>query len=84
MSWRGAAEEVEGAREQLNQILDRWAASADADNTLMYWNTREPNCGLLVEASAAEPSQFGTLWSLRDVDKESELRLIDLERGNRS
>jgi hypothetical protein len=67
---------------QLNEIIDRWCARARENPKLKYRDQKDPESALLVAASdpeAGDPEKgnpYGTLWSLRDVDRSSNLYLL--------
>lgn len=76
-----APEELEAARSQLDQLLDQWTQRAEVGaDGLVYSDRHDPARSLLIDASQDSPTPdgdeyFATLWSLRDVDTESPLRL---------
>lgn len=75
-------EDFDGAREQLRQILERWELRA-ATGSLVYSDSRNPANALLCDAADPGPrleDSFPTLWSLRDVDQDSNLYLIRLQQ----
>lgn len=66
-------EEAESAEQHIEYILDRW--SHMAESPLTYWG----DYPLLRDAASTgsdEEEGFPTLWSLRDVDAESELYML--------
>ncbi len=74
-------EEEPETRAAISEILDEWEHRARACPDLVYENWREPEKALLVNASSPDADQFGwfpTLWSLRDVDTESVLQLMEM------
>jgi hypothetical protein len=70
-------EEAQSSRRQMDEFLDRWRARAEAEPSLCYSDFDDPSRALLVDAAFA--SEFedaeATMWSLRDVDKSSNLYL---------
>ncbi len=69
------AEDVDATRMQLIQILQRWKELAD-EKTIAYSIFRDPDQSLLRDAAEFGPNTedgFPTLWSMRDVDKDSNL-----------
>lgn len=77
----GSGEAADVAR-QLDEIIDRWRSRAASTPKLKYRDSDNPELALLVDA--ADPAAgdleaggpFGTLWSLRDVDRASNLYLL--------
>lgn len=70
--------EVAGAREELDQFIGMWVRRAEEENSLVYTNRDHPEQGLLIEAAEDTenmPDVMPTLWSLRDVDRTSNLYL---------
>lgn len=70
--------EVAGTREELDQFIAMWIRRAEAEPTLVYTNRDHPEQGLLIEAAEDTerlPDVTPTLWSLRDVDRTSNLYL---------
>jgi hypothetical protein len=63
----------------LDQIIEDWELRATNEPDLVYnnfsWGNDDSEPGLLVEASEHDPEDgsFPTLWSLRDVDTQSNL-----------
>ena len=55
-----------------------WVERARQDPDLVFSDYKLPQKGLLVDASSANEAfgGFGTLYSLRDVDVESELTVV--------
>lgn len=73
-------EEADAAAVQLNEIIARWKNRVEKnDGDFFYNNPFNVEHSLLVNA-AEDPlnrqDAFGTLWSLRDVDRESNLYLV--------
>lgn len=72
-------DEAEAARRQLEEVLSVWIKKATDVQGLVYSNLQDTSRSLLLDASedmADLQSGFPTLWSLRDVDKESNLYLL--------
>lgn len=70
--------EVVPARTELDEFIDTWQRRADEDKKLVYADRREPRHALLIEAAEDTgdlPDVMPTLWSLRDVDRTSNLYL---------
>jgi len=70
--------EVDPAREELNQFIATWQRRASEDRSLVYSNREHPEHALLIEAAEDTenlPDVMPTLWSLRDVDRTSNLYL---------
>jgi hypothetical protein len=70
------ADAVDGEAER---IVEQWATAADDEEAIVYANRYRPGAALLVDASDHESdpdAHFRTLWSLRDVDTESNLYLV--------
>lgn len=63
---------------QLDQILTDWRDRVTEFPSLVYQDWRDASKALLVTASpeTVGEEEFSTLWSLRDVDKESNLYLV--------
>lgn len=71
-------EQSEAVDRVLRRIADEWAVAAD-EGGLKYANQNQPMSALLVDASDIETDpegHFRTLWSLRDVDTESNMFLV--------
>ena len=69
------AEDVAATKQQLRQIVQRWTDLA-ADHPIVYSDYRNAEKSLLRDAAEYGPNTedgFPTLWSLRDVDKDSNL-----------
>lgn len=70
-------DEAAATATQLDELLDAWAARAEDDGKLVYNDPRNSSKSLLVTADGKDhEDQFATLWSLRDVDRESNLYLL--------
>lgn len=70
--------EVEPAREELDQFIATWERRASEERGLVYANREHPERALLIEAAEDTenlPDVMPTLWSLRDVDRTSNLYL---------
>lgn len=70
--------EVGPARAELDEFIDTWQRRANEDKKLVYADRREPRHALLIEAAEDTgdlPDVMPTLWSLRDVDRTSNLYL---------
>jgi hypothetical protein len=70
--------EVAGTREELDQFIAMWIRRAEEEPTLVYTSRDHPEQGLLIEAAEDTenlPDVTPTLWSLRDVDRTSNLYL---------
>jgi hypothetical protein len=76
---RAALVEPEASTEteaQLLEILDNWIGLADADPDLVYESWKGDRTALMSYATPEEEegtSAYATMWSLRDVDVESNL-----------
>lgn len=71
--------EVDSARDELDQFIGTWVRRARADRDLEYSNYEHPDHSLLIEAAQDVqdlPDVMPTLWSLRDVDRTSNLYLV--------
>jgi superfamily II DNA or RNA helicase len=71
--------EVDSARTELDQFVDTWIRRSESDGDLSYFNREHPECSLLIEAAQDVqdlPDVTPTLWSLRDVDRTSNLFLV--------
>jgi hypothetical protein len=74
-----APDEVTHTAAQLRAILDAWEQRVVQASPLVYSDFRNLAQSLLVDAAYVGPDRddlFATLWSLRDVDQESNLFLI--------
>jgi hypothetical protein len=76
---RAALVEPENSAEteaQLLEILDSWVSLADTDPDLVYESWKGDKTALMSYATPEEEegsSTYATMWSLRDVDAESNL-----------
>ena len=71
-------EEGEETKTQVKQILEKWE-SMSSKGSLVYVANRKNRHALLKDASEVglDPDDgFATQWSMRDVDRESNLYLI--------
>lgn len=68
-------DDLEGAREQLDEIIDEWVRRAQHDPDLVYESRNERSSPLMTAAAPEAEAEkgFATMWSLRDVDAESNL-----------
>jgi hypothetical protein len=76
---RVAPDERDAAEAQLDEIVRRWTILGTDNSQLVFSKFNNINDSLLVEASLDTPAadeRFRTLWSLRDVDKSSDLYLV--------
>ncbi|WP_431235129.1 helicase-related protein [Mycolicibacterium psychrotolerans] len=74
-----APSEVEPTRAELDAFIGTWIRRAGAERNLLYSDYKHPDQGLLIEAAQDTqdlPDVFPTLWSLRDVDRTSNLYLM--------
>ncbi len=71
-------DEAEDTKAQLERTVRTWDEHARRDADLSYWNFKEPSHSLLIQAEddTETPDSFPTLWSLRDVDKSSNIFLV--------
>lgn len=70
--------EVEPTREELDEFIATWERRASEERGLVYANREHPERALLIEAAEDTenlPDVMPTLWSLRDVDRTSNLYL---------
>jgi hypothetical protein len=68
--------DAEDVQAQLDEIIARWLRRADENPRLKYRDKLATEA-LLVDAAEVEDDEaFGTLWSLRDVDRSSNLFLL--------
>ena len=67
--------EASGTATDLDLIIDKWRALAEANEGLLYEAPTRNKASLLVAASPEQepPDSYPTMWSLRDVDAESTL-----------
>ncbi|MFC7673272.1 helicase-related protein [Mycolicibacterium sp. GCM10028919] len=71
--------EVGPTRAELDHFIATWVRRAETDRELQYSNRDNPDRSLLVEAAQDVqdlPDVMPTLWSLRDVDRTSNLYLV--------
>jgi hypothetical protein len=75
---RVAPTDVDATAAQIDTLLADWIARAKTVPGLVYGNRRKPELSLLIDASEDESDTdaLRTLWSLRDVDKSSNLYLV--------
>jgi hypothetical protein len=68
-------DEVDGTAEDLDRIVESWQALADEHPDLVYssWRGTEPALLTAATPDQAMGESFATMWSLRDVDAESNL-----------
>lgn len=72
-----AASDAENVAAQIDGIVERWRQRAAAVPHLRYWDEQKPGEALLNDvASPGDEDAFPTLWSLRDVDRASNLFLL--------
>lgn len=74
-----APEEKEATSIQLDALIDEWKKRAAETPDLVFSNQSHPDRALLVDASRDDlegEGTFLTLWSLRDVDRASNLYLV--------
>jgi hypothetical protein len=72
-------DEADRTRAELNAVIEMWRARAADQPDLVYSDWDRPTKSLLVEASKATDTSgaFATLFSMRDVDVESPLELVN-------
>ena len=69
--------DVEAVAAQIDAIVERWTERAASVPRLKYWDDKKPAEALLNDAgSPGDEEAFPTLWSLRDVDRASNLFLL--------
>lgn len=76
-----APDEVAATERHIDALLDSWEFRATGGQGLVYRADRDPSKALLVDAASDEAGSedaFPTLWSLRDVDRDSNLYLANL------
>jgi ATP-dependent helicase YprA (DUF1998 family) len=82
---RVAPDELEASLRQLDTLIEDWVRRAGEVVDLRYFDKREPEKALLVDAArggeAGSEEALPTLWSLRDVDQSSNLYLVARGRG---
>lgn len=76
-----AEDEAEDTRAELQQLIRDWIMLAEENGGKLQYRSKHRDDSLLVEAAKEEdgetnPRQFASLWSLRDVDRESNLYLV--------
>lgn len=72
-------EELEETLREYDEVLDEWMHRANEVDDLVYRRFRDPSRALLVNASseaAGEVPAWETLWSLRDVDRSSNVYVV--------
>jgi hypothetical protein len=71
-------EEADRTGDELDEVIEMWVERARMDAGLVYSDFNLPQKGLLVDAATTNEAfgGFGTLYSLRDVDVESELMVV--------
>ena len=71
----GRVEDAQATRRHLNEIVDKWEFRAEASQ--LKYRAQSSDDALLFDAAQSQPVEnaFPTLWSLRDVDPESNLGL---------
>jgi hypothetical protein len=72
------ARECAGAQAELDEVIEVWLRRATERTDLVYRDSNDRSRALLIEADSEEVVEdaFPTLWSLRDVDVETNLRLV--------
>lgn len=76
-----APEEATATEHHIDALLAIWESRAAESRGLVYRSERDPSNALLIDAAAEETNTgdaFPTLWSLRDVDRNSNLYLAYL------
>ena len=75
----GEEDEIEATSAQLDEIVALWRRRAADNPKLVFSQPFKLDQALLVDAAkgAMEDGNFPTLWSLRDVDLESNLFLVN-------
>jgi hypothetical protein len=69
--------DVEPVGAQIETIVESWRERARTVPRLRYWDDKKPGEALLNDAATPEDEDaFPTLWSLRDVDRASNLFLL--------
>jgi hypothetical protein len=72
-------DQVGAVEKELAELIEEWVMRATSEGKLFFNQPFRPNESLLVSAdrgSDADPGSFPTLYSLRDVDSESNLFLV--------
>lgn len=75
---RVSPEEAAATERQLQEIIANWRERAEERHELVFSAWNDPEKSLLADASMEEYERhgaFATMWSLRDVDRESNLYL---------
>jgi hypothetical protein len=73
------SEQAAAVRAELREVVDAWIARARENPALVFAQPFQPDNALLIDAGKADDAPLGTfptLWSLRDVDLESNLYLV--------
>ena len=73
---RVAPGEAVAASDELEEIINNWVRRASESRNLVYSDPRDPARSLLIAAEDDSTDALPTLWSLRDVDKSSNLFLV--------
>lgn len=77
-----APEEADATAKQLDEIIGRWCEMARNERDGLQYRDRDTSKALLVDAGVGAgdaQNAFPTLWSLRDVDRESNMYLVRLD-----
>lgn len=72
-------EELEETLREYDEVIDEWIHRANDVDDLVYRRFRDPSRALLVTAgseAAGEVPAWETLWSLRDVDRSSNVYVV--------
>lgn len=74
----GESEEAEATEAQLAEIVALWRRRAAENPNLVFSQPFKPDTALMLDAARGsfDEGNFPTLWSLRDVDLESNLYLV--------
>lgn len=74
----GEPDELDATRAQLDEIVSLWRRRADENPKLVYSQPFKPDTALMLDAAkgSLDEGNLPTLWSLRDVDLESNLYLV--------
>jgi hypothetical protein len=74
----GESEELAATKAQLGEIVALWRRRAHENPNLVFSQPFKPDTALMVDAARGSFDEgfFPTLWSLRDVDLESNLYLV--------
>lgn len=76
---RVAPSELSATADELDEIIDAWADRVAEVPELVYRNTNHPDRALLVDAARDDIDDLTlmpTMWSLRDVDRASNIYLV--------